>query len=364
MSEVEFHRISFEREGKRLEELFAAFQLTVPENTDDNLGMYRSTADGSKLLIGCGFLKEDMIQGIVLDQKYQGEGLAAKLMTELIKLAAIYGKTQLYVITKPKIAAKLKSLGLRMVAEVKPEVAFLEFGADRKGRFQKKLREIAENSVERIANGDTVVSQTKDFGEMSEKTKNSSDAKDGVAAIVMNCNPFTKGHQYLIRRASEESARVYVIVVEEDRSEFSFRDRLEMVKAGVESFPNVTVIAGDRYAISSVTFPSYFTKENETARVQSELDAEVFCQVFVPALGITRRYVGEEPIDPVTACYNEILKSRLPKHGVEVVEIPRKQEGGKVVSASEVRKALREGNLEKVRSLVPDSTWNYLVKKE
>ncbi|PUU99564.1 [citrate (pro-3S)-lyase] ligase, partial [Acinetobacter baumannii] len=54
-----------------------------------------------------------------------------------------------------------------------------------------------------------------------------------IGAIVMNCNPFTLGHQYLVEYAAAQVVRLYLFVVEEDKSEFPFADRLELVKQGV-----------------------------------------------------------------------------------------------------------------------------------
>lgn len=60
--------------------------------------------------------------------------------------------------------------------------------------------------------------------------KQAGDVKSG--AIVMNCNPFTKGHRYLIEQALKTVEYLYIFVVEEDKSYFKFQDRLKMVKGG------------------------------------------------------------------------------------------------------------------------------------
>lgn len=53
-----------------------------------------------------------------------------------------------------------------------------------------------------------------------------------IGSIVMNCNPFTLGHRYLVEEASRQSDLLYIFVVEEDKSDFPFEDRFNMVKAG------------------------------------------------------------------------------------------------------------------------------------
>ena len=77
----------------------------------------------------------------------------------------------------------------------------------------------------------------------------------------MNCNPFTKGHLYLIEKASAESDHLFILIVEEDKSVFPFEKRMELVKRGTEHLDNIDVIPGGSYTISSATFPSYFAKE-------------------------------------------------------------------------------------------------------
>ena len=55
-----------------------------------------------------------------------------------------------------------------------------------------------------------------------------------VGAIVMNCNPFTLGHLYLIEYAAKEVDQLFIFVVEEDASFFSFDDRIMLVREGTK----------------------------------------------------------------------------------------------------------------------------------
>ena len=96
-----------------------------------------------------------------------------------------------------------------------------------------------------------------------------------------------------------------------------------MVKDGVRDLKNVTVLPGGRYAVSELTFPSYFTKDENLAAANAAVDAELFAQKIAPALGINQRFIGTEPLSAVTKIYNETLKQRLPKYGITVTEIPR-----------------------------------------
>ena len=183
-----------------------------------------------------------------------------------------------------------------------------------------------------------------------------------TGAIVMNCNPFTLGHRYLIKKAASGVDRLVVFVLEEDRSFFPFADRFRLVREGVSDLENVRVVRSGKFIISTLTFPIYFTKDNpDLASFDASRDLAFFGQYIAPALGITKRFVGTEPTCPVTSEYNRQLRAKLPGYGVEVTEIVRKEADGAPISASRVRKYLSENNLEAIRSLVPPSTYVYLA---
>jgi len=54
------------------------------------------------------------------------------------------------------------------------------------------------------------------------------------------------------------------------------------------------------------------------------------------------------------------MKRILPEYGCDVVEIPRLEKDDGAVSASRVRKFLKEGNFEEIRKIVPEATFKYL----
>ena len=189
--------------------------------------------------------------------------------------------------------------------------------------------------------------------------------KGTCGAIVMNCNPFTLGHQYLIRQSAAKVEHLYIFVVEEDKSFFPFKDRLELVKAGTKDIKNVVVVPSGKLIISSVTFPGYFLKDSpESIGVDTSQDVDIFGRYIAPPLNIKKRFVGEEPIDIVTRSYNESMKEILPRYGIEVDEIQRKEEAGDVISASRVRRALKSGEFETIKRLVPSTTYEYLLERK
>ena len=177
----------------------------------------------------------------------------------------------------------------------------------------------------------------------------------------MNCNPFTLGHRYLVEYAAAKVLKLYIFVVEEDESEFPFADRIELVRQGVKDFANVEVLPSGKFIISQQTFSGYFNKaEMQDVQVDSSQDVEIFATEIAPTLGITVRFAGEEPTDNVTRQYNETMREILPRHGIEFCEIPRKTFGDEVISASTVREALKRGDFDKIKNLVPPATLMYL----
>jgi len=185
-----------------------------------------------------------------------------------------------------------------------------------------------------------------------------------IGSIVMNCNPFTLGHQYLIEYAAAQVDYLYIFVVEEDKSYFKFQDRIELVGAGTAHLKNVKVLPSGHFIISSITFSEYFDKANlKGAMIDTSLDVETFGSQIAPCLDISVRFVGEEPLDPITAQYNQSMKDILPKYGVELREIPRKETEGGVISASRVRKCLEEKNWVEIKKLVPETTYLFLEEK-
>lgn len=302
-------------------ELLKKSGLDVPVGTNITLGIYKDDK-----IIATGSLKGKIIQGLAVDSDYQGEDLTAKIVNALMD----YVHDSLYLFTKTSNVRTFEKLGFKIIANARPYAALLEQGNEIE-KFKKYLR-----------------------------TKKGS-YKGEASAVVVNCNPFTLGHRYLIETAHNQSQRLYVIVVEEDVSEFPFELRYKLVKKGVEDLDNVVVLKGSRYAVSSLTFPAYFTKEENIAKAGATIDCEIFCNHIASELNINKRFIGTEPISITTNIYNQTLKEILPQYNIEVIEIERKKINGDIVSASRVRALLSENNIEEVRKIVPKTTFDELV---
>lgn len=182
-----------------------------------------------------------------------------------------------------------------------------------------------------------------------------------IGSIVMNCNPFTNGHRYIIEQASKRVSHLYIFVVQEDRSFFSFSDRFELVKQGTKDLTNVTVIPSGKSIISSLTFPDYFNKENvQNQKVDTANDVVIFAKEIAPVLSINMRFAGTEPYDKITKQYNEKMRQILPQYGIDFVEIPRCQWDGSAISAKKVRELFMKECFNQLINYVPFSTLAYL----
>lgn len=184
--------------------------------------------------------------------------------------------------------------------------------------------------------------------------------------ILMNCNPFTLGHQKLVDYASKKVETLYVFVVQEDKSYFKFKDRFKMVKEGCKNFKNVEVLPSGVLFASAMLFPNYFNREeNPNVLIDVSLDRELFTQYIAPTLNIKYRFLGQELVDDVTRAYNNDLKNNMPFYGIEIIEIPRYLDYlGRPISAKVVRNLILNNDWEEVKKLVPNTTLNILKKIE
>ena len=186
--------------------------------------------------------------------------------------------------------------------------------------------------------------------------------KDSVGAIVMNCNPFTLGHQYIIQKALEGVHALYIFAVEEDTSDFSFQDRLAMIRQGVAHLgERVQVVPSGIFILSSFTFPEYFCKDTIEYTPDTSVESALFGTLIAPELGITARFFGEEPLCQVTRAYHAHLKRILPLCGIGCEEIPRLEHDSAPISASRVRHLLHEHKLDELSALVPPTTLTHIT---
>ena len=179
----------------------------------------------------------------------------------------------------------------------------------------------------------------------------------------MNCNPFTKGHLYLVEQARKQVDFLYIFVVEEDKSYFSFNDRFAMAEKNCKRFDNVKVLPSGILMISSYTFAEYFDKDEiQDEKISATTDVNIFGNYIAPFFRIKKRFVGTEPFDNVTRQYNETMKMCLLDFGVELIEIERLKNDSqnRPVSATDVRYAIELGDDNTLRALLPKESYDYL----
>ena len=93
-----------------------------------------------------------------------------------------------------------------------------------------------------------------------------------------------------------------------------------MIRKGTEDIANCHVFESDLYLISRATFPAYFIRDESRA---------------------------------------DLVKSDLDIDGISFEEIPRLAE----ISAGRVRSLIESGNIEKIREMVPESTYEVIQRR-
>ena len=360
----------------------------------DDMHYYAAVTDDDGEMIAGGGLKGNVIKCVAVDDAHKGEAIANTLISHLIAHANEEGHSNVMLFTKPKNRQLFESLSFRLLAEA-PEAVLMETGIGGINYMVEQLKKIKEESEKYKEYNKECKEDSKECKENSEECKeeektnlnpstpqhlnistpqhlntttpqhlNPSPSQPLTTTtplrgvVVMNCNPFTLGHRYLIEQAAKQVERLFVMVVREDCSLFAYAERKAMVEQGVAHLKNVTVIDGSEYAISQATFPTYFLKRlDDAADTQMLLDLDLFRRHIAPALGATVRFVGTEPTDRLTRRYNQLMHEVL----ADVREIVRLEKKGNAVSASRVRKAMEQGDMSTIRQLVPPTTLPYII---
>lgn len=321
---------SDKKANSAIDKLLQAEGIRRDKNLDYTCAIY----DDDYNVIATGSCFGNTLRCMAVSKSHQGEGLMNEIVSHLVQYEYERKIYHLFLYTKCDSAKFFGDLGFYEIVRVDNQIVFME---NRRTGFNDYLSELA-------------------------KTK-----KDGgkIAALVVNANPFTLGHQYLIETASRENDILHLFIVSEDASLIPFDVRKKLVIEGTSHLHNIIYHDTGPYIISSATFPSYFQKD-DSAVIESHanLDLSVFVKI-ADSLGINSRYVGDEPKSLVTGIYNKIMSEKLPEHNIKCVIIPRKTESdGQVISASNVRQAIKDGDFSRIRGLVPDCTYKFFTSPE
>ena len=308
----------------RRQKEYLAFLTAAGLRDEEDADLVAWMTDDDGELVGCGSLAGHTLKQVAVAPAIEGTGAMATILSALINEAAQMGIFRLFLCTKPANKMMLASMGFHTVVQISDAI----------------LMENRKNGA-----ADFVASLPRFEGT--------------CGAVVCNCDPFTLGHRHLIEYASAHCDHLYVFAVAEKGSLFSPEERLDMIRRGTADLSNCHVLSSDLYLVSRATFPAYFIKDKTRADlVKADLDIAFFAEHLAPALHITARFVGEEPYSPVTAAYNERMKELLPQHGIRLEEIPR-YDG---ISASRVRALIQAGEYEKTRELVPETTYETILR--
>ena len=292
--------------------------LRFEDGYDDLVGVF----EGGQLA-ACGARAGRVLKMLVVAPEHRGGGLLAEIITELMRRGSEAGVAGFFIFTRPGTAPVFQSLGFKPLAATE-QAALLELG----NGLHRYLRQRASL----VHTGEN-------------------------AAVLVNADPFTVGHQALVEHAAALADKVYVLVPSEGNFLFPLPTRLELARLGTAHIANAVVTDTGPYALGSATFPAYFlTGGEEPDQVRLELDAELFAKHLAPAFYVRTRVVGSEPADPASRRYNQILRQRLRGCSVRLEEIERTKAGERWVDTRRVRRALLVGDLAAAAALVPEAT--------
>ncbi len=337
--------------------LLNAEGIRLDANLDYTCGMY----DDEMNIIATGSCFGNTLRCLAVSSEHQGEGLMNQIISHLIEVQFERGNTHLFLYTKCSSAKFFGDLGFYEIARIDEQIVFME---NRRTGFKNYLKKLEESSALQLQTLTKDTSANTATLQSDNALPDTSTADRKIAALVMNANPFTLGHQYLVEKAARENDLLHLFIVSEDASLVPFKVRKQLVMEGTAHLDNICYHDSGPYIISNATFPSYFQKdENAVIESHAMLDLTVFTEI-AQTLGINRRYVGEEPTSLVTGIYNNIMSEKLPENGIECIIVPRKTDGKKAISASTVRQAIKDNDVDTLKKLVPESTLRYFESKE
>ncbi len=298
------------------------------DNGLDTVAVVRNSDDE---IIATGSALGNTFRCFAVREEYKGAGLLNLLVTYLMDIQIKAGNSLVFLYTKPSSAHFFESLGFYEIVRVDGKLVFME---NRRGHFDKYISEMCKKYPGKR-----------------------------VGAIVMNANPFTKGHRFLIEQALKDCDFLHLFLVSEEKSDLECRVRKELVLRGVSDLDNIIIHDSGPYIISNATFPSYFLKnEEDIMNVHASLDVSVFAKI-AEAVGINVRYAGSEPFSRKTAIYNDVMTRKLPENNIEFVVFNRLENNGKPISASDARDYIRNKDFKKLEEIVVLSTLDYFLNE-
>ncbi len=319
---MELKQALLQSEKSAVKEFLISFDLTYREDVD-----YTVYIEDCGKIVGSVSLLGSVIMLLAVDKSMQGENLALKLVDHAIAKLREQGKFGYRVFTKPEYLMLFIDMGFKLLVKTEKFIA-LEGGTS---DIQKRVDGLVNKVVMEhgFIDGDT-------------------------AAIVINGNPFTKGHLALVEHALKSHRKLMLFVLEEDLSEFSFKERFSLAFVATRAYyERVSVLPSTEYIVSKETFPDYFLHgADKQTEAYAEYDALIFKKYFMAKLGIVKRYFGWEKTS-----YMQIYNAKMKEILGDCAEIvPRFTEEGEEISAKKVRTLIKEGRKEEALALLPLTT--------
>ncbi|MDK6368928.1 MULTISPECIES: [citrate (pro-3S)-lyase] ligase [Aerococcus] len=304
--------------------------LKEEKNLDATYGLF----DGEDL-VGTASRQANILKCLAIRHSYAGGAAFHQLISFLLTEIYQAGYEEVLVFTKASKRESFEHLGFKLLVETE-DVAFME-------RSQAGLA--------------AYLADLKAQAPFSEGQR--------LGAVVMNANPFTKGHRYLIEEALKAVDGLYVFVLSEDQSLFDKATRLNLVRQGTADLDQVYVVETKHYMVSQATFPAYFLKADQSAvKAQAAVDARLFKEKIAPSLGISQRFVGEEPLSPTTDSYNQVMAEIFaPELKLQIIPRRHLDQAGDVISASKVRALLLDGKLEAAQAYLPPASRAFVASQ-
>ena len=304
--------------------LIEAEGLQFEERYDDLVGVFEAGE-----MTGCGARLGRVLKMLVVHPEHRGGAVLGEIITELMRRDCGRQSGCYFIFTKPCAIQSFERLNFRLLVQHSPSrIGLLE---NRNGLHQFLRRQAA----------------------LARSGRN--------GAVVINSDPFSRGHQHLIESAAPQVERLYVFIPSDGDFAFPVDVRVMLARRGLSHLDNVTVVESGPYVLSDATFPGYFLKPGQSKdELRLEMDMALFAQHLAPFFHIDARFVGAEPLDPIARAHSRIMETCLAEHGIRLVQIARAKVGDLWINTRHIRQAISDADIERIRDFVPATTFDYL----
>ena len=218
------------RAVRQMDALLEKEGIERDKNLDYSIGLF----DDDYNLVATGSCFANTLRCMAVSSEHQGEGLMNQVISHLIEYQYSRGNTSLFLYTKCNTARFFSDLGFYEIARVEGKVVFME---NRRSGFADYLKQLQQETAAFLAAQTAPVVLTQTENQDTHNDKDGADASaptstQKIGAVIMNANPFTLGHRYLVEQAAASVDLLHVFVVSEDASLVPFSVRRQLVADG------------------------------------------------------------------------------------------------------------------------------------